>query len=122
MKLYTRTHGDFYQTNEKILENGILLPSICYGSPIIGINTQNKTAMIKSYIGKILKLNFKEIEKASKLSKIIGRMKNANEKSLIDTSRAYGASEFFIGKSIKGNRDKYFIVTKVSNSQQYSGN
>ena len=108
--------------NEIILENGILLPNICYGSPIININTQNKMTMIKSYIGKILKLNFKEIDKANKLSKIIRRMKNVNEKSLIDTSRAYGASEFFIGKSIKNNRDKYFIVTKVSNSQQYSGN
>lgn len=109
------------ETNNVKLSNGLLMPCICYGSPIIYLNTENKSKLIKSCIGKIIKNKSKEIVKVNNLNKIIKKAKNISEKISIDTSRAYGGSEFFIGKAIKNNRDKYFIVTKISNAAQYSG-
>ena len=111
---------DYNQILYKNLYNGISIPAICYGTPIININTQNRLKIIKGYIGKILKLKFKEVSSIGKMSKIIKLMRKNNAISLVDTSRAYGASEYIIGKNTCKARDKYFIVTKISNSAQFN--
>ena len=103
------------------LSNGIEIPNICYGSPIIHINLENKKKLLKGLVWQVLKNKSKDIKNAKKLSKIVKKMSNGETKCAIDTSRAYVASEFFIGKAIKNNRDKYFIITKISNAAQYSG-
>lgn len=42
---------------------------------------------------------------------------------MFDTSRAYAGSECMLGKSLKKyDRDKYYIVTKLCNGDQYKGN
>ena len=41
---------------------------------------------------------------------------------MFDTSRAYGASEFILGKTLKKYpRDSFYIVTKLCNKAQYEG-
>lgn len=105
------------------LSNSLKIPNIAYGTPIININTENSMKMIKSYVGKILKSNFFEIKKSKQLIKLLNEMDKNNEISLIDTSKAYGASEYIIGKKLnKSDRSKYFIVTKLANADQYKGN
>ena len=81
------------------LSNEQEIPCICYGSPIINYNTKSNISIIKGQIKKILKLKFKEIKKDNSLGKVIKNMKNTDY-CAIDTSSAYGASEYFIGKTI----------------------
>ena len=102
------------------LSNSLKIPNIAYGTPIISINTESSIKKVKSYIGKIIKSNYSDIKKSKGLKKILKEMKKNDEISLIDTSRAYGASENIIGKEIKkSDRSKFFIVTKLANVDQY---
>lgn len=105
------------------LSNSLKMPYISYGTSIININTDSKIRNIKSHVGKILKLDFKSLKKESGLKKILKYMDRNNDISMIDTSSAYGASEYIIGKNINNkNRNKFFIVTKLSNKDQYNSN
>lgn len=104
------------------LENGNEIPSIGYGSIIVSLNTKSKMTMAKGVIKKVLTLNGKQLNKYKCLYQIIKKATDNEDKSkkiLIDTSRAYGGSEYVIGKAIKNHRDKYFITTKLSNQDQY---
>ena len=108
---------------KQILNNGNEIPNIGYGSIIVSMNTKNYFTILKSIAKKILTFNFESIRKEYMLYKIVkfaGR--TSSKKILIDTSRAYGASEYIIGKAIKKNREKYYIVTKLCNKDQEKGN
>ena len=108
---------------KQILNNGKEIPNIGYGSIIVSMNTKNYFTILKSVAKKILTFNFKSLRKEYMLYKIVkfaGR--TSSKKILIDTSRAYGASEYIIGKAIKKNREKYYIVTKLCNKDQEKGN
>lgn len=104
------------------LSNSLEMPYIAYGTPIIKINTDSKLRNIKSHIGKIMKLDFKSLKKEKGLKRILKYMRKNKNISMIDTSSAYGASEYIIGKNINcNNRNRFFIVTKLSNKDQYDG-
>ncbi len=97
------------------------IPVICYGSNIISYNRDNFFKNIILVIKKILLLKFNELKKDFSICKIIDEM-GKNDYSAIDTSRAYGISENIIGHKIRKKREKYFIITKISNYDQYNGN
>ncbi len=97
------------------------IPIMCYGSNIINYNRNNKAKRILKILKKVLFLRFKELKKDFSIIKIIKEM-SKDDLSAIDTSRAYGISENIIGNEIKKNRKKYFIITKISNTDQYNGN
>lgn len=104
------------------LNNSEKIPRICYGSSILNYNTKNKLTILKGIVRKCIKLDFKSLRKDSSLYKIIKKMPNKIKANAIDTSSAYEASEYVIGKAIKEKRENYYIITKVSNSDQYKGN
>lgn len=105
------------------LSNSLEIPYIAYGTPIININTDNRKKYIKSHIGKIIKSDYDSLRKERGLNKILKCMTKDDNISAIDTSSAYGASEYIIGKNINDkNRKKFFIITKLSNKDQYNGN
>lgn len=90
-----------------ILSNGVEMPRIFQGLPLImGLSNVNfKT--FKTIIENSLKANIKGL----------------------DTSHDYGKSEEFIGKSIKSliqegkaQRSDFFVTSKIGNGQQYEGN
>ena len=103
-----------------VLSNGVDIPQLGYGSAIV------LTYMYGDYSRKtIIKYWMKNfIKNRTQYRKDIGigRVLNSVEQEiLIDTSRAYGGSEFAIGKAIKSKgRDKFFIVTKLCNGDQYN--
>lgn len=97
------------------------MPVICYGSNIISYSRNNFLKNTILIIKKILLLKFKELRKDFSICKIIDEMAK-KDYSAIDTSRAYGISENIIGYKIHKRREKYFIITKISNSDQYKGN
>jgi len=110
---------------EKILSNGKTIPAIGYGSGIIQINTSNTISIIGSIGKRVLKLDGKTLRTARKVYHIIKKAKEvvpSDQKVLLDTSRAYEASEYLIGKAVGRNRNKYYITTKLCNSDQYKGN
>ena len=105
------------------LSNSLEIPYIAYGTPIININTDNRKKYIKSHIGKIIKSDYDSLRKERGLNKILKCMTKDDNISAIDTSSAYEASEYIIGKNINDkNRKKFFIITKLSNKDQYNGN
>lgn len=102
------------------LSDGNYIPAICYGTSIINYSCDNKIRYYSQILKKIITFKFKNLKKDFSLLKIIDIM-NEDDLSAIDTSRAYGASEDFIGKKIKKNRDKIYLITKISNKYQYEG-
>lgn len=103
-----------------LLNDNNKIPVICYGSNIVSYDSNNKFKVILKIIKKILTLKFKELKKDFSILRIMNEMKE-NDINAIDTSRAYGLSEKLIGKKIKNDRDRYYIITKISNSDQYNG-
>ena len=96
------------------------LPMILYGSPILRYNINNRFKFYMDILKKLIKFKFKELKKDYSLYKITKVISKSNLNIGIDTSSAYGASEFVIGKAIK-RATHPFIVTKVCNRDQYSG-
>ncbi len=103
-----------------LLNDNNKIPVICYGSNIVPYDCNSKLKVILKIIKKTLTFKFKELKKDFSILQIMNEMKE-NDINAIDTSRAYGLSEKLIGQKIKNNRDKYYIITKISNSDQYSG-
>lgn len=97
-----------------------LVPKIGFGSPIIRLNGENSFKYIIDIFKKIIKLNFKELKKAFRFKKILKYMKNSSSQFLVDSSKAYGASEFLIGSVLKKKRCNFYICTKVSNKDQFN--
>lgn len=98
-----------------LLNNGVEIPAIGMGTGLIRLNG------FRSIIGDIVKRHGKEIRESNNLYNILKYSVNQGGR-LFDTSRAYGKSEEILGNAIKDfNRDKIFIITKLSNTDQRSG-
>lgn len=109
--------------NNLKLNNNQEIPNICFGSSILHFNTKSKFTVFKGFVKRCLKLQIKQLKKDKSLYKITKSMAKINKLSAIDTSRAYDASEYFIGKAInKEDRKKYYIITKICNRDQENGN
>ena len=94
------------------LDNGVYIPSVCYGPGIIYPFRANVKRILTD-AGAV----FADIKTISTLDK--GLKIGVN---LIDTSESYLASEEVIGKKInKLSRNNYFITSKVSNRSQLQG-
>lgn len=103
------------------LNNGVNIPCIGYGSAIVlkyMWGNYSKKCIAKYWVKNFIK--DKEQFKKDRALKTILNISNVSEPMLIDTSRAYAGSEYVIGKSILHNRDKYFIATKLCNTDQYN--
>ena len=95
---------------------------ICFGTDITYLHNwgfKRKISEIKYWLKVILNKNKKQSIKNLKLPKIIDvSMKNGC--TMFDTSRAYGASEYTLGRTLKKYpRESYYIVTKLYNTAQY---
>jgi diketogulonate reductase-like aldo/keto reductase len=93
--------------NKIMLYNGISMPSLIQGLPLIM---------------SMKKINFCAFERI-----ITSSVKNGING--FDTSHDYGKSEKYLGKAIRGfekrgvlKREDIFITTKIGNGQQYEGN
>ena len=108
------------EKDEIKLNNGLVIPRIGYGSAIVlkymWGNYTYKT-IIKYWIKNFL-TNHNQFVQDRALSKILNI--DLPGKMLIDTSRAYAGSENVIGKKISQKRNKYFITTKLCNTDQYN--
>ncbi|NFG42680.1 aldo/keto reductase [Clostridium botulinum] len=106
------------------LSNDVVLPSLGYGSAIVLRYMYNNCSFktsAKYWIRNIIK-DRRQFKKDKSLPKIIEKAMELNC-TLFDTSRAYAGSEYVLGKILKKyNRDKYFICTKLCNSDQKEGN
>ena len=107
----------------KKLSNGYEIPELCFGSGITQLyryGNCGKKSEIKYWMRNFLK-NRSQIKKDIGLVKAIDvAMKNGC--NMFDTSRAYGGSEYVIGNQLKKyNRNDFFVVTKLCNSDQYKG-
>lgn len=103
-----------------VLNDGNIIPSLCYGTSILNYNYNNKIKFYGNIAKKFLKFDFKSLKRDFSILNVMEYMLK-EDLSAIDTSRAYGASEDFIGMKLNKNRNKYYIITKISNNYQYSG-
>lgn len=108
-----------------VLSNGIEMPPICFGTGITylrDIGVKGKVEKLKCVVKVIINKERKKSILNLKLPNMIKIAMN-NGCTCFDSSKAYGASEFTLGKALKQyDRNSYFIVTKLSNSDQYSNN
>lgn len=107
------------------LYNGTELPDLCFGSGITSIHSsgiirgiQRMKCLIKIAAGRgrgLATLNYH-------LPQIIEICMQENCR-MFDTSRAYGASEYILGQTLKKyKRNEYKIVTKLGNKDQFTSN
>ena len=105
---------------EFTLCNNLKIPKIGYGSAIVltyMYGSYTKKTIIKYWIRNFIK-NKKQYQKDKGIKKVLNSI---NGKILIDTSRAYGGSEYAIGKAIeKSGRENFFVVTKLCNADQFN--
>lgn len=96
---------------------------ICYGTGIVATcRTRNNicSPLVKDVIKKYI-LRRKIYRNDNKMKKIIGVAAESGC-TMFDTSRAYGDSEYLLGKTIaKYDRKDVFVVTKLCNQDQYKG-
>ena len=103
------------------LKDNNSIPILCYGSSIIDNDWFTLIGNVKGFLKMILRFNNKSIKRGQGLIKILKHIKKGNDCFAVDTSRAYGYSEKIIGKIVNNNRDKFFLITKISNGDQYDG-
>lgn len=107
-----------------MIEGNILLneENVCFGTDITYLNNwgiKRKIDELKCRLKIILNRNRRSAIKNLYLPKMI-EVAMENGCNIFDTSRAYGASEYTLGKSLKKYpREKYYIVTKLCNTAQY---
>lgn len=105
------------------LSNGYCISDLCCGTGITQIyrygDCSNKSA-VKYWVKNAIK-DRKRLKQDLALPKVVdAAMQNGCK--LFDTSRAYGGSEYALGKTLKKyNRKDFFITTKLSNADQYKG-
>lgn len=108
-----------------ILSNGIEMPPVCFGTGITylrNIGAKGKLEKLKCVVKVVANKDRKNSILNLKLPNMIKVAMN-NGCICFDSSKAYGASEFTLGQVLKQyDRNSYFIVTKLSNSDQYSNN
>lgn len=105
--------------SEYVLSNGVKIPDLCYGTSITSVKHDGSSfSLLKLKIKKFLKRG-NVSKKDIALSDVIKTSMKHNC-NMFDTSRAYGASEYILGKSLKAyDRNAYFIVTKLCNPDQF---
>lgn len=105
------------------LSNDIVIPSICFGSGIVRTYRHTDESAIR-YM-KYKARNFFKNRKQYTLDKnFVKNIKACMENGIrmFDTSAAYQDAEHELGKALKGyRRSDYYIITKVSNKEQYKG-
>ncbi len=105
--------------NKLILNNGLMIPNVAFGTGVIKRFYRNKILFYKDNLKAILK-SLKNRKIVRFLKNDLTIKKNINESfasgfRLFDTGRLYGHSEKYIGDVLSNfNRKDYFIVTKVS--------
>lgn len=108
-----------------ILNNGIEIPNLCYGTGITSIYStgiKRKLKIAQNKLNILLNKNKKNALMNVSLEKIV-EICMANGCRCFDTSKAYGASEFVLGQTLKKyDRKSYFLITKLCNTDQYNGN
>lgn len=103
------------------LSNGLNVPDFCFGSPIV-FPCGNSYRSRVEYILKSAVKNRMQLKKDFGLFNII-KTAMENGCTMFDTSRAYGKSEWVLGTVLKHyNRERYRIVTKLCNADQYGSN
>lgn len=105
------------------LSNGIKVPGLCYGTGILLTYRYGEVSaknIIKYFLKNSIK-NRRQLKNDKNFSKVIhSAMENGCV--MFDTSRAYGGSEYLLGKTLsRYDREQFHVVTKLSNSDQYKG-
>lgn len=108
----------------KVLSNSVKIPVIGYGTPIVLTylysGNVNKIKIAKYWIKNYLK-NKRQYRLDKSMKVILNKLADV-ECHMIDTSRAYAGSERCIGRMLHSkNREDYFVITKLSNSDQIKG-
>ena len=106
------------------LYNGVSIPDLCYGTSIVYLYRYGETNFARraNYWLKNCIKNRPQIKLDISAPKAI---KSAMENDIrcFDTSRAYGGAEYVLGKVLKKyDRNKYFVITKLRNKDQFQGN
>lgn len=108
-----------------ILNNGLEIPDLCFGTGITyvhNIGIQGKIQILKCQMKSILNRDKKSSLLNINLPKMIDTSMR-NGCCCFDTSRAYGASEFTLGQTLKKySRNSFFVITKLCNTDQYNKN
>jgi len=108
----------------KQLINGIEIPSIIYGTDLIGEWREyssffQRMKEKREYLNSLKKSGNQHLINIDRdIEKLV---KKAMESGItaFDTSRAYGGSEYALGQALKSyKREDYFIVSKISNLDQ----
>lgn len=108
------------------LSNNYKIPIICYGTGIIN-NKMYDSNKFKQFLQRFYLFIKKIIKNDNTFFNNIGIIKCTKNAikyncNFFDTSRAYGKAEYMISRCLKDKeRNKYFICTKISNSDQLSG-
>ena len=102
---------DIKKMNSITLINGGKVPVIGYGPGII----LSPKMEIKELLHGNMKRVYKDMQAISTLTRI-----GKTPMTMIDTSASYEYSQVYIGNVIRKNRDRYYIVSKVSNKAQFS--
>lgn len=110
--------------NNRVLSNGIEIPLIGYGSPIVltylYLENVNSLKIAKYWTKNFLK-NKHQYNMDKSIKPILNQLGNVGCQ-MIDTSRAYAGSERCIGNMLSTkNREDYFVITKLSNQDQIRG-
>ena len=110
--------------NNRILSNGIKVPLIGYGSPIVltYLYSENISSLnaAKYWIKNFLK-NRHQYNTDKSIKQVLNELENVGC-HMIDTSRAYAGSERCIGNMLRAKkREDYFVITKLSNQDQMRG-
>ena len=109
--------------NDIKLYNGVLMPNFCFGTGIIYDYRYGKCDFYhkSKYMLRNLVSNRDKLITDLTFDKVIDTAMNCGCR-MFDTSRAYGGAEYALGKALKKyDRKSYFIVTKLSNTDQYNG-
>ncbi len=104
--------------------NGIERYDLCYGSGIVDTYRYTSSAASAKmlYYAKNFFLHGDRYRIDRALPRIIQEAYHSGLR-MYDTSSAYGGSEYAIGNALKGKeRSSFFIITKLSNADQYKGN
>lgn len=112
------------------IKNALEIPDFCYGTGITNRLLRaelNRGNILKYYVSnvKYYTRNFIKDRNRFNRDKQLPNMLNylkSQQSIFIDTSRAYGGSEYIIGKVFsKYDRNSFVISTKLCNSDQYKG-
>lgn len=105
------------------LSNGTSIPRICFGGGIVRTyrHANESVAYYMKYRIKTFLRNKRQHMLDTQFANNI-KVAMDNGLSMFDTSKAYQDAEHELGRALKKyNREQYYIVTKVSNSEQYNG-